>query len=98
MLKKEALGDGRMLVTFQVSKHLWADRVALVGEFNNWDPRSHFLRQTHGDADWHVTLELEAGRSFRFRYLVDGERWIDDDRADGCAPDPRGGFDSVVRT
>jgi len=98
MLEKEALDNGVVRVTFRVSKLLWADHIALVGEFNNWNPHSHFLKQTRDDADWHITLELKAGRSYRFRYVVDGETWIDDERADGCEPNPYGGFDSVVRT
>lgn len=98
MLEKEPLVNGRVRVTFRVSRHIWADHIALVGDFNGWNTRSHFLQQTHDDEDWHISLELEADRSYRFRYIVDGEDWIDDDHADGCEPNPYGGFDSVVCT
>lgn len=98
MIEMEVLGNGKVRVTFHVSRHIWADHIALVGEFNDWDTQRHPLRQSRDNHDWHITLELEAGRRYRFRYIVDGENWIDDDHADDCEPDPYGGFDSVVCT
>jgi 1,4-alpha-glucan branching enzyme len=86
VLEKETVGNGTLRVTFRISKHLWADRIALVGEFNNWDPHSHPMEQTCLDTDWHIALEFEAGRDYRFHYLVDDQTWMDDDHADGCEP------------
>ena len=98
MLEKEQLENGHVRVTFRVSHHVWADEITLAGEFNGWDTRSHPLCSTRGDSEWHTALVLEAGRSYRFRYLVDGKEWMDDDHADGYEPNPFGGFDSVVST
>lgn len=98
MLEKETLDNGMVRVTFRVSKHIWADHIALVGEFNDWDVHSHILRQNRDSGEWQTSLELKAGRSYRFHYLVDGGEWMDDDHADGCEPNPYGGFDSVVCT
>jgi hypothetical protein len=56
------------------------------------------MHQTREDREWHISLELEADRAYRFRYLVNGEEWMDDDHADGYEPNPFGGFDSVVFT
>jgi 1,4-alpha-glucan branching enzyme len=98
MLEKETLNNGMVRVTFRVSQHIWADHIALIGEFNDWDAHSHLLCQSNYDGEWRISLELEAGRFYRFRYLVDGEEWMGDDRADGCETDPYGGFDSVVYT
>jgi 1,4-alpha-glucan branching enzyme len=96
MLEKKALSNNTVLVTFRVSKNLWADHIALIGEFNEWDPGSHLLQQTNLDTDWHITLEMERGHSYRFRYLVDGEHWMDDDQADGYVLNSLGGVDSVI--
>lgn len=96
MLEKEASGNGRVRVTFRISKYLWADQVALIGEFNDWDPHAHLLQQTHLDTDWHITLELEMGHSYHFCYLVDGEHWMDDDQADSYVLNAFGRVDSVV--
>jgi 1,4-alpha-glucan branching enzyme len=69
-----------------------------VGEFNDWDTHRNPLCRTCDDTEWHTSLVLEANRSYRFRYLVDGKEWMDDDHADGWEPNPFGGFDSVVFT
>lgn len=98
MLEKELLENGYVRITFRVSHYIWADCIALVGEFNNWDVHSHPLHRTHEDRDWHISVELEADRAYCFRYLVNGEEWMDDEHADGYEPNPFGGFDSVVYT
>jgi hypothetical protein len=41
-------------------------------------------------------LWVEAGRQYRFRYLIDGERWENDHAADGYAPNPFGSEDAVL--
>ena len=43
-----------------------------------------------------VTLTLARGRTYEFRYLLDGERWENDWRADGYLRNDFGGEDSVV--
>ena len=41
-------------------------------------------------------VDLEAGRTCRFRYLLDGQRGDNDWAADACLPNAFGGDDSVV--
>ena len=48
------------------------------------------------DGSFRPTLELEPGRSYRFRYLLDGGGWENDWAADGYVPNEFGGDDSVV--
>jgi 1,4-alpha-glucan branching enzyme len=96
MLEKESLENGCVRITFRISHHIWADGIALVGEFDGWDAQSHPLRRTDDDGEWHISLVLEANSSYRFRYLTDGKEWMDDDHADGYESNPFGGFDSVV--
>jgi 1,4-alpha-glucan branching enzyme len=98
MLEKESLGNGYVRITFRVSHYIWADSIALVGEFNDWDAHSHTLQRARDDGEWHISLVLGANRSYRFRYLVDGKEWMDDDHADAYEPNPFVGFDSVVST
>jgi hypothetical protein len=96
VLEKEPLPNGLVRVTFRVSSHLWVDRVALVGELSDWEPYHFPLQQT--DDDWHISLDLEPGRSYRFRYLVDGREWMSDNHADGYEPGAYGRVDCVVVT
>jgi 1,4-alpha-glucan branching enzyme len=59
-----------------------AGKVNLVGDFNNWNESADELKPLK-DGSFSQTLELESGREYQFRYLVDGETWINDEEADG---------------
>jgi len=48
------------------------------------------------DGSISVTVKLEKGRAYRFRYLVDDVRWVNDGYADGYERNPFGEDDSVV--
>lgn len=43
-----------------------------------------------------MTVSLDAGRAYRFRYLLDGHWWDNDWSADAYQPNGFGGDDSVV--
>jgi len=43
-----------------------------------------------------VALTLKTGQSYRFRYLLDGERWENDWEADGYVENDIGDEDSLV--
>ena len=84
-------------VTFTLPKEAAfdAETVCVMGEFNNWSPNAAPMkRRTNGD--FSITLDLEKGRSYRFRYLIDGCKYENDWRADRYEPNPYGGEDSVV--
>jgi 1,4-alpha-glucan branching enzyme len=54
-----------------------SSRVAVVGDFNNWDPAATPLRPA-GDGDtWVVELRLKPGR-YHYTFLIDGRRWARD--------------------
>jgi 1,4-alpha-glucan branching enzyme len=96
MLKKTFSKGGKTCrVTFTMPAEVGAQEVYLCGEFNDWDESSHPL-QRRKDGRFSTTLTLETGRSYRFRYRVDGERWENDWAADAYVPNPFGGDDSVV--
>jgi 1,4-alpha-glucan branching enzyme len=75
---------------------IWADTIHLVGEFNNWNKAATPLQLS--DHGWSVTLELEAGKPYRYRYLVNNSEWHNDWNADQYQPNEYGGDDSVVIT
>ncbi|WP_322511218.1 isoamylase early set domain-containing protein [Chloroflexus sp.] len=93
----ERLGPaGKVRVTFSLPSALWADTIYLVGDFNGWNRHATPLRATeHG---WMITLDLEAGRTYQYRYLINDNEWHNDWNADGYAPNPYGGDNSVVDT
>ena len=66
--------------------------------FNDWDNFAHPLKQGRSNDEWVVTLELDVGRAYQFRYLVNGVDWHNDWKADDYVPNPFGGDNSVVKT
>ena len=98
MIKKApSKNPGKVLVTFELPSAIWAERVNLVGEFNDWNTTNLPLHQDR-DGQWRITLELDAGREYQFRYLVNGTDWYNDWHADRYVPNPFGSDNSVVVT
>ena len=97
MISKESIArKGLARVTFELPSCLWAGRVNLVGEFNNWDGLVTPMTQDPFDENWRVTVDLESGRRYRFRYLVDGQEMLNDCQADDHVENPQGLYDPVV--
>jgi 1,4-alpha-glucan branching enzyme len=84
-------------VTFRLPMQATVDAktVHLVGDFNNWDRESIPMKRQK-DGDFSVAVELENGREYRYRYLINGNCWENDWNADRYAQNPFGGDDSVV--
>ena len=98
MITKTSLPNGKVAVTFKMPSSIWAESVHLVGDFNDWNNQAHPLKQGRTDEGWVITLELEAGRAYQFRYLVNSVDWHNDWKADDYVPNPFGGDNSVVKT
>jgi hypothetical protein len=82
--------------TFRLPAAVGARTVHLVGDVNGWSRAATPMRR---DGAWFtVDVDLEPGRSYRYRYLLDGERWENDWSADAYVPNGFGSDDSVVRT
>ena len=81
-----------MLTTKKVTFFLPAEIVAgateglLLGEFNNWDKENGFSLRKYKDGSMKTTVELEAGKSYEYRYLLDDGRWVNDDNATAYQP------------
>jgi hypothetical protein len=82
-------------VTFSLPSEVGAGDVALCADFNNWTAGSIPLSRG-GDGAWQVTVPLEPGNTYHFRYLLDGERWENAWQADRYEPNPFGSDNSVV--
>ncbi len=84
-------------VTFRLPKEAApeAQSVTIVGEFNNWDATETPMKKFK-NGDFTITLELPCNREYRFRYLIDGNRWENDWCADMYVPNAYGCDDSVV--
>jgi len=96
MLKKSYTKTRRSCrVTFAVPPELDARKAALCGEFNEWNIRSLPMKRRK-DGRFSLTISLATGQRYRFRYVLDGKRWENDQAADGQMPNPYGSMDSLV--
>jgi len=66
-----------MRVTFSIPDSLWGDQIAVVGDFNNWNPFTHILEARRGEPNLSISVVLPLGQNYRFVYLVDGERVLE---------------------
>lgn len=84
-------------VTFCLPAKMVGDgaEVALAGEFNGWNLAADQMKRLR-NGDHTLTKELETGKEYRFRYIINGVRWENDRCADRYTPNPYGGDDSVV--
>ena len=74
-------------VTFRLPKAAAPDakNVHLVGDFNDWrTDATPMTRLKNGE--FKVSLDLETGREYAFRYLIGDSTWENDWEADKYAP------------
>ena len=86
---------GRASVTFTIDPGVGAQSAAVCGEWNDRSADADVMRRD-AEGGFSTTVNLKAGRAYRFRYLLDGERWDNDWAADAYLPNGFGGDDSVV--
>jgi len=100
-LKKKYLKANNVCkVTFRLPKEAAesAETVNLVGDFNGWDKKAHAMKRLK-NGDFTITIDLDSGRTYEFRYLIDGELWENDWSADRYNPSQYSYCDnSVVET
>lgn len=94
-MRKQHLKNGTCKVTFELPAAAGAEFAHLCGDFNDWSTADIPMTR-RSDGSFRVTLVLEPGRSYRFRYLLDDTRWENDWAADAYVPNEYGGDDSVV--
>ena len=98
-LKKQYLKTKSVCkVTFQIPEQRGdgVQSALLLGDFNNWSHASVPMKRLRNGA-FSLTLDLEKGRQYQFRYLLDGDRWENEPEADGSVLSPFGdSFNSVV--
>ena len=92
-------GSDKVTVTFSLAEAVLrghgvdSQRVAVVGDFNDWDPTvapwSQSGRRT-------ATLLLPPGRHHAFRHLSERGRWMNDEDADAYEPNEFGVDNSIL--
>jgi 1,4-alpha-glucan branching enzyme len=98
MIRCEPMRGGKKVkVTFAVpADGMNGDALAVVGDFNDWDPTATPLLP-EGNVRT-AMLTLPAGRRYAFRYLAGGGTWFNDENAHDYQRNDFGGDDSVLDT
>jgi len=83
-------------VTFQIPAEILAGskKASIAGEFNGWDVNANPARIIKGIAS--VSVVLESGRSYQYKFVIDGERWENDPQADSYISNEFGDANSIV--
>lgn len=75
-----------------------ATECLLLGEFNNWDKENGFTLKKSKDGSFQTTVDLEEGRTYEYRYLLNDGRWVNDGNAQHYNPVPGLYIDNCVIT
>jgi serine protease AprX len=72
-----------------------AENVFLVGDFNDWDEKCvPFSKNANGV--WTAAIPCQSAGTYRYKFLVNGERWIEDPSHGFKEEDGFGGFHSLL--
>ena len=70
-----------------------AKEVILMGDFNNWNPKKHLMKQDR-DGVWNKAVILPPG-SYEYKFLVDGQ-WKEDPQNDKTCLNCFGTYNNIL--
>lgn len=86
-------------VTFRLGKNeqpeYEVETAHLVGDFNDWSRTDTPMRKLK-NGDFKVNLDLEPGKKYEFRYLLNSKKWYNEWEADEYIPGEFGKDNCVV--
>ncbi len=97
-IKKEYLKSKNVCrTTFKLPKVVapGARSVCIIGDFNNWNIHENPMKKLK-NGDYTLKLDLETGREYQFRYLIDELKWENDWNADKYVKSSYGDCDNSV--
>jgi 1,4-alpha-glucan branching enzyme len=94
-MEKSVSANGPAKVTFTLDPAVEATTAAVCGDWNGWSSEADIMERDD-KGGFSLIVSLEAGRTYRFRYLLDAERWENDWNADSYPPNEFGGDDSLI--
>lgn len=96
MIKKNYSKSGKICrVTFKYNNSDSFENASLVGDFNNWSFQQNPMKKLK-DGSFSATLSLQAGNSYQFRYVFEGNTWANEVEADSYVPNKYGEENSIV--
>jgi serine protease AprX len=81
---------GRMIFSYHDDA---AESIAIAGDFTNWTLTS-LVKQANGI--WRLEIDAPPPGSYRYKFIVNGVRWVEDPTQWLKEPDQYGGFNSLL--
>jgi len=85
--------ENQLLFSFH---HDTAETVSLAGDWNAWNAESDRLKKSDSGI-WQIAVPLPAAGRYRYKFVVNGEQWMDDPSNGMKEPDGYGGFNSILK-
>jgi serine protease AprX len=89
--KPPRIENGRLLFVFHDDD---AKSVSVAGDFNRWSQFATPLKR-NGSGLWSTEIVVPGTGRFEYKFIVNGQRWIEDPSNGMKAPDNYGGLNSV---
>lgn len=84
--------NGRIHFRFHADE---ARGIELCGDFNDWLlGANRFVR--NGDGLWHADIQCQPPGNYRYKFVIDGQQWIEDPSHGVKEDDGHGGFNSIL--
>ena len=55
-----------------------ASEAILLGDFNNWNPQKAPKLEKQADGSYKAVAQLEEGKTYHYRFLLDNGKWVND--------------------
>jgi len=88
--KPPRVANGRLMFVFHDDS---AHSVSVAGDFNRWS-RTPLKRNDSGL--WSTEIVVPGTGRFEYKFIIDGQRWIEDPSNGMKAPNNYGGLNSVL--
>ncbi|HJP92186.1 MAG TPA: S8 family serine peptidase [Pyrinomonadaceae bacterium] len=90
--KPPRVENGRLLLVYHDDT---AESVAVASDFNGWDHRTTPLIR-NGSGLWSTEIAVTRAGRFEYKFVIDGQRWIEDPSNGMKTPDSYGGLNSFI--
>lgn len=75
-----------------------ANKICVLGDFNDWKSSKEFELKIQPDGSASTTITLEAGKEYKYRFLINDEKWVNDYHAERYERDANYQIDNCVIT
>ena len=97
MIKKAADKNDKVKVTFSMPHSEGQPAMSVVGDFNDWQPgATKMVKRNNGTCS--VSIALDAGKRYSFRYYLEDGTWVNDEAADAYEASEHGSENCILLT